>query len=262
MAPVADPPRELGIEQTKYTSRQPEMRYVDINDRDDALSPRHTSTPALGREEIEDAADGSQQTNDTNVGMATVTPIPATPVPAIPFPAILDPAIVIPAALSFVNEIANLALPTFAITSPTSTPPTKPTMAMTTSPITTPLATSRPSEDTPAALNPQVPQVVTMSTVTVVTTTNVIAKPIETPASFASNLFPTAPFPSAFFPTGTRAPVAATAAFDNAPSTPTVFISNAGENGDYHDHHGPPGGLSATAEDVLISLGSIGKFAH
>lgn len=103
----------------------------------------------------------------------------------------------------------------------------------------------------PPALNPQV---VTVSSVTVMTTTSVVpVTATSSPSSFITSLFPT---------TSTTESQSATAAFDTLPS-PTIFIS---DNGDKHDdgHRDapPPGGLSPTAEDVLISAGSIGMFDH
>lgn len=65
-------------------------------------------------------------------------------------------------------------------------------------------------------------------------------------------------------PTGT-AESSPAAAFDTIPS-PTIFVDDTGDldgdgNRDHDNHHdAPPGGLSPTAEDVLISAGSIGEF--
>lgn len=72
--------------------------------------------------------------------------------------------------------------------------------------------------------------------------------------------------PSNLSPTGTgNAQSSPAAAFDSLTS-PTIFIDDSGDNSGNgnsrdHDNHrdGPPGGLSPTAEDVLISAGSIGK---
>lgn len=115
-----------------------------------------------------------------------------------------------------------------------------------------------PSANAPVAVNPaaSVAPVVTLSSMTTMTITSSLSMPLtRSQQSFIPTIFPSSTAPS----------TSATAVFDNAPPTPTIFISSTGDpfdgDGDRHrdDRGPPPGGLSPTAEDVLISAGSIGN---
>lgn len=197
-----------------------------------------------------DGPEDGRDNNDNNDGFRPGNPLAILP-PAItsnPL-TVLSPLLPTPILTSELPPLRTssplesstpiLSTPVLSKPVPVETPsPTSTTSTMSTLTAVTGLPTEA-GDNTIVANNPQV---VTMSAVTATTTTSVVAIPIVTPEIFASALFPP------------------TLASDLAPS-PTVFIDNTG-NDDQNRHGrngGPPGGLSPTGEDALISAGSIGR---
>ncbi|KAJ4425072.1 hypothetical protein N0V82_000354 [Gnomoniopsis sp. IMI 355080] len=193
------------------------------------------------------------------------TPPPPPPNPLTAFPTALTPLLPSPTTLTPSLPTLITSLPSLTSTTTSSSSISiLTTSSLTTSSTTTsstsssqafstlkplPTASTAPA---PAALNPQV---VTISSVTIMTTTSVVpVVATSSPSSFITSLFPS--------PSSTTTQLqSATAAFDTTPPSPTIFISDTGDHhDDAHRDGPPPGGLSPTAEDVLISAGSIGAF--
>ncbi|KAJ4391463.1 hypothetical protein N0V93_005080 [Gnomoniopsis smithogilvyi] len=171
--------------------------------------------------------------------------LPTTPTSPLPTLSTSSVSLSSTTTSSFSSLTTSSLTTSSAITSSTSTSSTTTSQAFSTlRPLPTP--SSAPA---PPALNPQV---VTVSSVTVMTTTSVIpVTATSSPSSFITSLFPSST---------TAQSQSATAAFDTTPPSPTIFISDTGNKDDDHRNGPPPGGLSPTAEDVLISAGSIGAF--
>lgn len=138
----------------------------------------------------------------------------------------------------------------------------KPTPSTTLTPLAAPSTLALPtlSANNPVAVNPQVgvSSAVTTPSIFIMTTTPIAT--LSTTSSSTASFIPSL-FPSVATTTVSSAP---TPAFDLDFPSPTIFLSDTDKDhdGDSRDNSfsgPPPGGLSPTGEDVLISAGSIGK---
>lgn len=287
MAPVFDHPQGEHIRRAGSRRRPSEelaKRNVDTKSSNGALPrgsllrPRQNSNRLLplrddhrqdhGGDRDDDDDDGKkknrlQQNGDDDDDRKTSDLLQPTPPPLPPLPPLTVTSAALTTLPPLTTSTSTSLLPLLTTSSVSSSSTSIP--LLTTSSTSIPLLTTssisksqsfstlQPLPTLTAATGPPAlnPQVVTVSSVTVMTTTSVVpVTATSSPSSFITSLFPS---PS---PTESQS---ASAAFDTLPS-PTIFIS---DNGDKHDngHHDgpPPGGLSPTAEDVLISAGSIGR---
>lgn len=199
-----------------------------------------------GRDEDKDGDDGHDGgDNDLPPGIPGTSgePIPFIPaaITSNPFAGLTS---LLPTPLPTLVRTSELStLRTTALPEPTSAPVETPSPTSTSATMSTLTAfTGLPVQSGDNTVVANNPQIATASALTAMTTTSVIAGTISTPESFVSSLFSTP-----------------TAASDLATAPePTIFIDDNGDNG-LNRGGGPPGGLSPTGEDALISAGSIGK---
>lgn len=258
MAPVLDNPEEVGSWTRSRRARSGKPSPSDSSiaaqaRRESARRRRRERNARARRDEHSDSESGGESDSDDEKPRKnknkpvtkTVTVLPSST----PSVQTISPPTPVPAT------------PTPLPATPTSAPPRTPLSTLAPLPIVS---------DPGIVANPQqsIPDVTTIPLITPVLDDDLPAFTLSSNprkgegngllSSLSSTILAT--------PTGTpsiTAQLAPAPAFDTSPA-PTIFIADSDDNGldrDHDDHHnnGPSSGLSPTAEDVLISAGSIGE---